>query len=198
MKHIDLAGLGRINIFGIDFKTEEGTTCDSKGNPVEYKIEGKGKGTYRRVSDGSVLKKTEIYKKLNINNEEIIASSLTPTTSIEAEDIQVIDEKDNVSMKKACERKSYVAMTSSQEIKKLLNEGKSIMFPVVVGTGFKIWKGIVQKWTTENGKEAIALFCCRGNIDKAFEEFDDNPIMLNLDAVPKENAKNIRKLFKQI
>jgi hypothetical protein len=198
MKKIELEGYGTIHLFGIEFEQEEGLTCDKDGNEVKYTIEGRGKGKYTRVSDGKPLTKPEVFKKIWVEGEEIISPSFTPTTKIDKEDIQIIDDKGNDMMKRACERKSYVIQTNSNEIRKLLDDGKSIVFPAVVGTGFKVWRGVVQKWETKTGTEALALFCCRGDIDKAFSDFSDKPITLKLNAVPKENMKNVRKLFKSV
>jgi hypothetical protein len=198
MKKIELGDLGTIHLFGIEFEQEEGITCDKDGNEVKYTIEGRGKGTYKRVSDSKVLTKPEVFKKLWVEGEEIISPSLTPTTKIDKDDIRVVEDKEFDIMKRACERKQYIIQTNSPQIKKLLEEGKSIIFPAVVGTGFKVWKGVVQKWITKNGDEAFALFCCRGDIDRAFSDFKDKPITLTIPAIPKENAKNIRKLFKSI
>jgi len=197
MKKIELAELGIIHLNGIDFQEQKGITCDNQGNPLKYSIEGRGTSSYRNAN-GEVIPRKEVCKKLNIDGEEIIVNRLTPTTKIEKDVIEIIEDKDNSKMKLACERKIYAIHTDSKKIKDLLDEGKAISFPLVVGSGFKVWKGILNKHTTKSGKEVMSLFAVRGNIDEVFEIYHNEPLSIELDVVPKENAKNVKKMFSAI
>lgn len=194
MKKIELEGYGTISIDGISFRDKPSVSCDVNGNPLKHTIEGRGVSKYFDEKGNEVPNK-EVCKKIVVNGDEKVIRKLSPTTKIKQSGIKVSEDKNNNSMKLACERKIYAVNTQSKEIRDLLDSGKSIEFPLVVGSGFKVWRGVLNKHITTNGKEVIALFACRGNIDKAFEDYADEPIQLELDSLPEENSKNVQEVF---
>jgi len=196
MRKIELEGYGSVLLTPIYFKEKPSVLCDISGNPVKYQIENRGRGVYVR-EDGTEILRNEVCKKLVINGEETIIRRFKPTTKIKKSSVSIIEDKQNNTMKLACERKVYI-VSVSPKIKKILDEGKALMFPLVVGSGFKVWKGVLNRHVTKSGKEVICLFACRGDLDKAFDEFVDEPITLELDDIPEENAENIKKIFETI
>lgn len=192
MKKLELEGYGTLFLNGIDFKSNEGVNVDAQGNPVEHFVE-RGKSGYKD-KDGNVLTSKEVHKKFLINEEEVVMAKLKPTTKIDKESLftMPIDEAYR-EVTLGVERKIYALVSDSIAIKEALKEN-AIVFPFVSGFGFKVWKAFVMNHTTTDGKSVLAMFLVRGNIDKAFEQYVDQPIEIEIAVVP-DNSLNVKKLF---
>jgi hypothetical protein len=192
MKKISLEGYGDINLIGVEFKDAEGETVDSQSNVLTHSIEGRGRSIYRKA-DGTEVANKDVCKKFVIEGEPQIISKVKPTTKIEKEDIQELEDKNNGIMQRAVDRKIFRIHTDSPKIKELVGSGKALVFPVALGSGYKVWKGVVNMWETANGRKVPALFCCRGDIDRAFEEFSDDTIEIEIPV--SDNSQQVKKLF---
>lgn len=196
MKRIELAGLGTLNITPIGFKDALSTNVDEEGNELLYKLTGDARvGKYFR-KDGTEVSKSQVKKRFDINGEQVVMDKLKPTTKIDA-DVISVGEQDNAEYY-ALDRKLYAVIVQSAKIKEELEAGKQISFPLVVGAGYKVWKGVVKKHNTQSGKSLYVMFAVRGNMDNAFEQFVDEPIELELGVMPEQNKQNVNKVFASI
>jgi len=186
-KQIDLAGLGRITLVPVNIKEKEYETVDTAGNPVERRVEVKGKTAYVNC-EGAAVPSGQICKKFLIDGEEIVAPKMKPTKTVDSEDIQVVD--DNSDIYNAIDRKVYNVFTDSKKVKELvLEQGKTVEFPFVSGLGWKVYKAVLTRW-----QDKIVLVGCRGNINKALDVFSDEVVDLEMEAAPQmETAKKLLK-----
>jgi hypothetical protein len=192
MNRITLEGYGDIHLFGIDFKDSEGETVDVNGNLLTHSIEGRGKSVYRK-EDGSEVSSKEVCKRFVIDGEPQIIPKIKPTTKIDKDDISILSDKNNSVMARAVQKRIFRINTDSKKIREILDSGQAMMFPVALGTGYKVWKAMLNIYETANGKKVPALFCCRGDMDQAFEEFSDDTIEIEIPVT--DNSKQVKKLF---
>ena len=186
MKTLELEGFGKIMLNPIDIKDSEAMTCDSEGNPVQHKQEGNVKRFYAN-SNGVVIPNNMVCMNFNIYGDEVIAPKLNQTKEIARDDIEVSDE--NSEIYNAIERKVYNIFTDSQKLKDLLKNNKVLKFPFVAGNGWKVYNAVLSAW-----KDRIVLICCRGDINKALDEFNDDTVEFEIDLIPQnETAKKLLK-----
>lgn len=186
MKSIELEGFGKIMLNPIDIKDSEAETVDSAGNPVSHKQEGNVKRFYMN-NEGTIIPNNMVCKKFLVDGEEVIAPKLSPTAKIARDDIEISDE--NSDIYNAIERKIYNVFTDNQKLKELLKKSKVLKFPFVAGNGWKVYNGVLSAW-----KDKLVLVGCRGDINKALDEFNDDTVELEIDLIPqKETAKKLLK-----
>jgi len=187
-KSLELTGYGTIMINPIDIKEKEFETCDAAGNPVTQKTIGTRAKTVYVTKDGSELSSGQLCKKFIIEDEEIICPKFSPSKNVDKENVEVID--DNGLIYSALDRRFYNVVTDHEVLKDLvLNQHKSLKFPVTFGSGWKIWQGILTNW---HGK--MLLVACRGDLVKELEKYSDDTVELEIEVLPQQ--KNIKKLVK--
>jgi hypothetical protein len=185
-KSIMLDGYGTIMIQPIAVKECEGETVDATGNPLTYRMVGEHAHTMYVNKEGIEVPRNQVCKKFVVEDEEIIAQKFNPTKEVIAENISVTD--DNGLIYRGLDRKFYNVSCDHQKIKDLiLNEGKSLMFPVTFGQGFKIWQGVLTNWNNR-----LLLVACRGDIAKELEKYNDDTVEIEIGLVPQQ--KNMKKL----
>jgi hypothetical protein len=192
-KKVEIEGYGKIFLSGIEFKSAEGQVVDSQGNPLTRFSESvRGKSGWKDAN-GNIVASKETCRKMNIKGEDTIISKLKQTTKIAKGDLREKSRIDaDYDFSNGGERKLYVITTDSKELRALLDDDKALEFPFVAGGGFKAWKGILRKHTTKKGKNVFTLGLTRGNIDKAFEDFADEPIEVEIGVSPdNQNAKKL-------
>lgn len=194
MKKVEIEGLGKIFLSGVEFKNVEGTPCDAEGNPLIRFSEGGGKGKSGwKDKNGNIVAGKDIHRKMNIKGEDKVFGKLKATTTIGKVDVR---EKTRVEVSDSFadggERKLYVATTDSKDLRALLDDGKGLVFPFVAGAGHKAWKGNLFKKQTKKGKEVFVLGLTRGSIDGALDSFADEPIEVEIGVEP--NNENVRAL----
>jgi hypothetical protein len=195
MKKIELAGHGSIQITGLKFADQEGTPVDKDGTPLKYVLEGKGTSKYVKP-DGTEVNRKDVCKKLVVDGEDIIVPKFNPTTKIDEDVIAVYEPEAHSNCELKAIEKSWYLVNAYGKVKEELEAGKTIEFPLVVGSGFKIWKGVLKKYTLPNGTACHMLFTIRGDIDKAIERFLDDPVEFEMPV--SEQKQNISKLSKAI
>ena len=186
-KAIELKGYGILKINPINIKEQDVETVDTMGKPVTGELVG---GRAKRVytnSDGVQIPSSMLCKKFIVEDETIIAPKFSPTSEVPQDNISTLDE--NGLVYRALQRKFYNVVTDSQEIKDLLESGKSLSFPFVGGLGWKMWKAILTNW---NGRPL--LVACRGDLTKELEKYKDDTVEFELEVLPIQ--KNMKKLVK--
>jgi hypothetical protein len=196
MKKIELVGHGSIQITGLKFAEQEGTPVDKEGNVLKYVVEGKGTTKYVNL-EGVEVPRNEVCKKLVIDGEDMVLPKFAPTTRIDEDVISVYDAEAHSNCELRAIEKSWYLVNAYGKVKEELEAGKAIEFPVVMGSGFKVWKGVLKQHALPNGKVCNMLFTVRGDIDKAIEQFLDDPIEFEM-PVMGEQKQNISKLSKAI
>lgn len=187
MQSIELEGFGKIMLNPIDIKDGDAPTVDSAGNPIEHKQEGSVKRFYAN-KDGIVIPNNMVCKRFMVDGEELIAPKLNPTTKVEREDIEIKDE--NTEIYNAIERKIYNVFVEKKELIELLKKNKVLSFPFTAGLGWKVYNGVLSAW----GQGKYVLVGCRGDINKALDEFNDDTVDIELSLIPqKETAKKLLK-----
>ena len=185
-RKIKVGNYGEIAISPIKVVDESPLSCDSSGNEVKTKMEGRGKMKY--LSGDTEISRSMVCKKFNVDGEDLVVPRMSMTKEITDEDISVID--DNQLIYSAIERKVYVVMTDSKKIKELVGEQKkTIQFPFVAGSGWKVYNALLTYWG-----EKIVLVCVRGDINKVIEQYADDEVELEL--IP--NNINAKKLLKMV
>jgi hypothetical protein len=92
----------------------------------------------------------------------------------------------------ALDRAFYNVVTDHEKIKQLvLVEHKSLKMPLVFGSGYKLWSGVLTNW---NGK--LLLVACRGDLVKELEKYSEDTVEFSIEALPQ--AKNMKKLVKAL
>jgi len=193
VKKVEIEGFGKIFLSGIEFKSAEGVVVDSQGNPLtRFNESVRGKSGWKDAN-GNIIAGKETCRKMNIKGEDNIISKLKQTTKISKSDVREKDRTDaDFEWANGGERKVYVITTDSKELRTLLEDNKALVFPFVAGGGFKAWKGILRKHTTKKGKGIYTLGLTRGNLDKAFDDFADEPIEVEIGVSPdNQNAKKL-------
>lgn len=186
-KTVVLEGYGTIMLNSINVKDGDFETVDSEGRPLTYKKEGEGRSFYVNP-DGVEVPRSQVCKKIPVEDEEIVASKFEITKQVAQDNINEID--DNGLIYRGLERKFYSVVTDNAKIKDLvLNQNKSLEFPFVAGQGWKIYKGILTAW---QGK--LLLVGCRGDLQKELDKFADDVVEFEIEAIPQQ--KNMKKLVK--
>jgi len=193
MKKIEIEGYGKVFLSGIDFKSGDGFVCDNNGNPLVRFSESVRGATGYKDKDGNIVASSGVHKKVNVKGEDIVLAKLKATNKLAKGDFVVKTKAEgDYEFSNGVERKVYVITTDSNDLRTFLNDGSSLVFGFVAGAGFKAWKGILRKHTTKTGKELYTLGLTRGNLDKAFDEFADEPIEVEIGVFPDNS--NVRKL----
>lgn len=188
VKGIELKGYGEIMINPIDIKEQDWETVDPQGKPVTSKMEGTRAKTVYYNSDGAVVPNNQLCKKIEVEDEVIIAPKFSPSKEVSKDDVEVID--DNSIIYSALERKFYNVVTDHEKLKELiLKENKSLKFPVTFGSGWKIWNGVLTNW---NGK--LLLVACRGDLMKELDKYSEETVEFSIEVLPQQ--KNMKKLVK--
>jgi len=186
-KQIDLQGYGRIVIVPINFKDKEYETVDMEGNALTYQKGTTERGRYTN-EEGIEVPSSHLCKKIEIDGETIIQPKMTPTKEVEEEDIEVID--DNGQLYSAIDRKIYSVFTENSKIKDLiLKQNKSLRFPFIAGSGYKIYEAILTAW-----QDKIILCGCRGDIQDALKMYSDEIVDIEISLIPeKPQTKRLMK-----
>lgn len=184
-RKIKVGNYGEIAISPVNVIDEEVLSCDSNGNEVKTKMEGRGKMRY--LSGDTEISRSMVCKKFTIDGEDLIVPRMSMTKEVADEDILVDD--DNTAIYSAIERKVYLVMTDSKKIKELITGlKKTLKFPFIAGQGWKVYNALLTYWG-----ERIVLVCVRGDINKVIENYTDEEVELEL--VPNNiNAKKLLKL----
>lgn len=187
-KTIVLEGYGDIILNPINIRDKDYETCDSEGKPLTCKVEGTRAKTVYRTKDGAEIPSSQICRKFVIDEEELIVGKMSPTSKVEKEDIEVLEE--NTMIYNAIEKKMYHIFTDNKKLKDLiLKENKSLRFPLICGLGWKAYDAILTAW-----KDHIVLVGCRGNINDALDVYQDDVVELEIEAIPqREKAKKLLK-----
>ena len=186
MKSIDLEGYGKVMLNPVDIKDKDYAVVDSQGNPL--KMEVKGSRSYNYVnSEGVIIPSNMVCKQFIIDDEVINTPKLKATSKVDNEDIAIADE--NSEIYNAIERKIYNVFTDSEKIKQMLKDNKTFKFPLVCGNGWKVYNALLTNWG-----DRMVMVGCRGDINTALSEFNDDTCELEMDIMPqKETAKNLLK-----
>jgi hypothetical protein len=187
-KSVKLGGYGVIMINPIVVKEQDWETVDPSGNPVTAKVEGTRAKTVYYNTSGVAIPNNQLCKKIEVEDEVIIAPKFGPTKEVANEDIEVLD--DNSIIYSALERKFYAVTTDHERIKDLvLKQNKSLKTAMTYGSGWKVWSAVLTNW---NGK--LLLVACRGDLVKELEKYSEDTVELQIEVLPQ--AKNMKKLVK--
>ena len=187
---IGLKGYGKIILLPINLKDKEYETVDSQGNALTKEMVGQRAKTVYKTKDGVEISARQICKKFKIDGEELIAPKMMPTSEVEQEDIEILEE--NSMIYSAIDRKIYGVVTDDNKIKDLiLKENKTLKFPFIGGLGWKAYNGILTAW-----KDKIILMGCRGDINEALDAYHDDTVDFEIDILPQ--GKTAKKLIKAI
>ena len=188
-KQIDLEGYGRIVIVPINFKDKEYETVDMEGNTLAYKKGTVERGRYIN-KEGIEVPSSHLCKKIEIDGETIIQPKMNPTKEVAQDDIEVID--DNGQLYSAIDRKIYSVFTENSKIKDLiLKQHKSLRFPFIAGSGYKIYEAIMTAW-----QDKIILCGCRGDIREALKMYSDEIVDIEISLIPEK--PQTKKLVKAL
>jgi len=187
-KALELKGYGIIMINPIDIKEQEFETVDTQGRAVSSKTIGTRAKTVYVTEDGTEIPNNQLCKKFVVEDEEIICPKFNPSKDIDTENIEEIE--DNRIIYSAIDRKFYNAVTDNAKIKDLvLNQNKSLKFPVTFGSGWKLWNGVLTNW---GGK--LLLVACRGDLVKELDKYSEDTVEFEIEVIPQQ--KNMKKLVK--
>jgi len=185
-KSLILEGYGNIMINPINIKEKEYDTVDTTGTPVKSKMVGTRAKSIYVTADDVEVPRSQVCKKIQVEDEEIIAPKFQPTKEVCKDNITEVD--DNGLIYRGIDRKFYNAVTDNEKIKDLvINQNKSIEFPFVGGAGWKIWKAVLTNW---NGK--LLLVACRGDIAKELEKYSEETVELEIELMPQQ--ANMKKM----
>lgn len=188
VKGIELIGYGEIMIAPIAIKDPDWETVDQQGNPVTSKMEGTRAKTVHYNSQGVEVPNNQLCKKIMVEDEVIIAPKFSGTKEVANEDVEVLDDKSLIFS--AIERKFYNVVTDNKNLINLVvNENKSLSFPMALAGGWKIWRAMLTNW---NGR--ILLVCCRGDLVKELEKYSDDTVELQIE-VMVPNKKLMKALI---
>jgi hypothetical protein len=181
-KIIDIEGYGTITINPINFKDKEYSNVDLNGKPLKW-IAGHNVVGHFENEEGIAIPNSQICKQFEVEGEEVLIQKFKPTSKVEMDDVEIIS--DNQEIYTAIERKPYKAFTDSEKLKRLvLDENKTLKFPIIIGSGFKIYNGLLTNW-----KGQIILCGCRGDINKVLEKYQDDVVDIEIDAIPNNMSK---------
>jgi hypothetical protein len=187
-KGVELKGYGTMLITPINIKEQDWETVDPSGLAVTAKTEGTRAHTVYYNTNGVAIPNNQLCKKIEIEDEIIIAPKFSPSKEVLNDDVEVIE--DNSLIYTALERKFYNVVSDHEKLKDLvLKQNKSLKFPVTFGSGWKIWNGILTNW-----KGKMLLVACRGDLLKELEKYSDDTVELEIEVLPQ--AKNMKKLVK--
>lgn len=182
-KSIVLQGYGTIMVNSIRVKEKESETVDMTGEPVTSKMIGTRATTGYFNAAGVEVPRSQICKKIMVEDEEIILPKFQPTTEVAKENITEIDDAGLIY--RGMERKFYNVVTDNKEILDLvINRNKSLEFPFIGGAGWKIWKGILTNW---NGR--LLMVACIGDIQKELEKYSEDTVELEIETIPQDMKK---------
>lgn len=188
-KIIEVEGYGTIVLNPINFKDKEYESVDLNGNPLKW-IAGKmAMMGHFESEDGTEVPKSHMCKKVEVDEEIILIQKFNPTGKVEMDDIEVSE--DNSEIYTAIDRKIYKVFTESQKLKKLvLDDRKTLKFPVSFGSGFKIYNGILTNW-----KGQMILCGVRGDINEMLKKFEDDVVEIEIETIPIQNKKKLLKVM---
>lgn len=188
MKKVELRGYGPIAITPIKIKEQEAPTVDQAGNALKHKTIGERARSVYVTDDGREVPNTQVCKRFEVEGEEIIAGKFSPSSDIDKDNIELID--DNSIIYSAIERSFYNVTCDNDYLKDLvLNKNKSLRFPITFGSGWKIWSGVLTNW-----KGRMLLVACRGDLVKELDKYNDETEELSIEVLPQQ--KNMKKLVK--
>jgi len=187
-KSIRLEGFGIVMLNSIAIKEREYEVVDLTGNSLKRKVIGERAKTVYETSEGIQIPGNQICKKISIDGEDIVAPKFQPTKEIPKNNIVTVE--NNGLIYSALERKFYNAVTDNEKLKDLIiAQHKSLEFPIVMGLGWKIWKGILTNWNNK-----LLLVACRGNLQKELEKYSEDTVELEMDIAPKQDMKKLVKM----
>ena len=185
-KSLSLEGYGTVMINPIKVKEKDYEMVSQDGTPVSTKMVGERAKSIYVTPDGTEVPRSMVCKKILIEDEELILPKFQPTKAVSKDNIVETDDASLVY--RAMSRKFYNVVTDNPEIKRLvLEENKSLEFPLAVGQGWKIWKGILTNW---NGR--LILVACIGDLQKELAKYAEDTVELELDIMPQ--VKDMKKL----
>lgn len=185
---IEFEGLGTINIIPINIKDKEYENCDLEGKPLNW-VKGTSTRGHYTNSEGLEIPTSQVYKKIEIDEETIIQPKMSATSEVTTDEIEIIE--DNSAIYKAIERSVYKVFTESKNIKKLiLEEKKTLRFPFIAGQGFKLQEGYLTDWKGE-----LILCGVRGDFDEILKNFKDDIVDIELEIIPQQSPQMKRKLL---
>lgn len=191
-RSIELEGFGKLVLYPLNVKDKEYEMCDKEGKALTKEMVGEGRKTIYKNEDKVEIPSSQICRKFVIENEELICPKFQITKKISGEDMEIIDSNDE--MYRALERKVYFTFCESSKLKQMIIEqNKTIVINgLIVGVGWKCWRAILTNYAGH-----ICLVCCRGDLNKALEQFKDEAeaIEFEIDIIPerKETAKKLLK-----
>ena len=185
-KSLLLEGYGTIMVQPINIKDKEYEVVDPTGKPVEHKTIGTRARSVYVTADGIEIPNNQVCKKIPIEGEDLIVPKFQPVKEIAGENIAVIE--DGSLIYRAIDRKFYNVVTDNKKIIDLvIGQNKSLEFPFVAGTGWKIWKGILTNWNNK-----LLLVACQGDLQKELEKYSEETVELEIEIIPQQ--KNMKKL----
>ncbi len=185
-KSILFDGYGAVSIQPISIKDKETETVDSEGNPLTLKYSGERAKSFYVTAEGVEVPRSQVCKKINVEDEDMILSKFSPTKEIAKDNIKEIDDVSLIY--NGIDRKFYSVVTDNEKIKDLvITQNKSLEFPFIAGGGWKIWRGILTNW---NGK--ILMVLVRGDIQKELEKYSEETVEFEIDIIPQQ--ENMKKL----
>lgn len=187
-RQIEIEGYGTIVINPINFKDKEYESVDLEGKPLKWVAGKMAKTGYFVNEDGLEVPISQVCKKVNIEGEDILIQKFKPTSKIQQEDIEITDGNEDIYT--SIERKPYKVFTENKRLKEMiLDNQKTLKFPLVVGSGYKIYNGILTNW-----KGQIILCGCRGNINEVLKKYEDDAVDIEIETIiQKPNTKKLLK-----
>lgn len=187
-KSLVLEGYGNIMINPIAIKDKDYETVDPTGQPVKREVIGTRAKTVYKTPEGVEVPSNQLCKKIEVEDEEIIAPKFQPSKEVGRDNIQEVT--DNGIIYRALDRKFYNVVTDNQQLKDLIiSQHRTLEFPFVGGLGWKMWKGVLTNWNNK-----LMLVACRGDIQKELEKYNEDTVELELEIIPQQ--KNMKKLVK--
>lgn len=187
-KSVLLEGYGTIMVQPISIRDKDYDVVDPTGKSVEHKTIGTRARSVYVTADGIEIPNNQVCKRIPIEGEELIIPKFEPTKEVIADNIVVLD--DGSLIYRAIDRKFYNVVTDNKKIKELiLEQNKSLEFPFIAGSGWKMWKAILTNW---NGK--LLMVACQGDLQKELEKYSEETVDIELEIIPKQ--ENMRKLVR--
>ena len=170
-KELEIKGIGKVYL--VPVKTElKGEHCDPEGNPVISERVGVGAKTVYKNSEGVEIPRSQVCKKFNIKGEDKVVPRLNLTKQAEAD---IVDNSEVIQWIIDCDEKKGYGIMPSEEVKEILDKGKSLSLTFVGGSGWKMWRAALTRWST-----GYAMVCVKGNFTKALEHMQEDTVQIEI------------------
>lgn len=184
-RQIEIEGYGVIIYNTINVKDKEYENVGLDKKPLKW-VSGSAIRGHFENEQGLAVPDSQVMKKVELEGETFFVGKLKPTSEVSADDVEIVD--DNSEIYTAIERKSYKVFTDSPKLKKLLvDEKKTLKFPVTFGNGYKVYSGVLTLW---NGQ--MVLCGCRGDINEVLKQYVDDEVEIEIATIVPQAKKLLR------